>query len=255
MPSTPDTYAIAERFRHFVRVTDVVDGLDAVGRADITLIDSKIRPLWFGMKFWGPAVTMRVLPSNQRMRAITREEAQQQHGIWFREQEQRTGYPRPNLNDHIKDGCVVVTSTGGAMETGYWGSNNAMEMQSKGVQGIVTEGNCRDTDEVIMQKTPVACAGIGRPIIPGRVELVDVQVPVSCGGALVRPGDIVGCDWDGCVVVPHEVAEDVLFFAASIAIQDKKGRRRLYEKLGKPLDETVDWEAAAEYFKDIVGNV
>jgi regulator of RNase E activity RraA len=87
------------------------------------------------------------------------------------------------------------------------------------------------------------------------VELADVQVPVGCGGVLVRPGDIVGCDWDGCIVVPQEVAEDVLFFAASIAIEDKKGRRRLYEKLGKPLDETVDWEATAEYFKDIVGNV
>jgi 4-hydroxy-4-methyl-2-oxoglutarate aldolase len=251
----PDTFALAERFRHFVRVTDVVDGLDAVGRADMTLMDAKIRPLWFGMRFWGPAVTMRVLPANQRMRTVTREEAQQQHGIWFREQEQRVGFVRPSMKEHIKEGCVIVTSTGGAMETGYWGSNNAMEMQAQGVQGIVTEGNCRDTDEVIMQQTPVACAGIGRPIIPGRVELADVQVPVSCGGALVRPGDIVGCDWDGCIVVPQEVAEDVLFFAASIAIQDKKGRRRLYEKLGKPLDETVDWEAAAEYFKDIVGNV
>lgn len=250
-----DTYALAERFRHFVRVTDVVDGLDAVGRADITLMDPQIRPLWFGMRFWGPAVTMRVLPANQRMRTITREEAQEQHGIWFREAEQRMGAPRPRLNDHIKQGCVIVTSTGGAMETGYWGSNNAMDMEAQGAVGIVTEGNCRDTDEVIVQKTPVACKGIGRPIIPGRVELADVQVPVGCGGVLVRPGDIVGCDWDGCIVVPQEVAEDVLFFAASIAIQDKKGRRRLYEKLGKPLDETVDWEATAEYFKDIVGNV
>jgi regulator of RNase E activity RraA len=250
-----DTYALAERFRHFVRVTDVVDGLDAVGRADVTLMDPQIRPLWFGMRFWGPAVTMRVLPANQRMRTITREEAQRQHGIWFGAAEQRLGQPRPRLGDHVKEGCVIVTSTAGAMETGYWGSNNALDMQAQGVAGIVTEGNCRDTDEVIIQKTPVACRGIGRPIIPGRVELADVQVPVGCGGVLVRPGDIVGCDWDGCIVVPHEVAEDVLFFAASIAIQDKKGRRRLYEKLGKPLDETVDWEAAAEYFKDIVGNV
>jgi regulator of RNase E activity RraA len=69
---------------------------------------------------------------------------------------------------------------------------------------------------------------------------------------MVRPGDIVGCDWDGVVVVPIEVAEDVLFFAAKIAIADKKSRRSLYEKLGKALDETVDWEAVAEYFKDIL---
>jgi regulator of RNase E activity RraA len=69
---------------------------------------------------------------------------------------------------------------------------------------------------------------------------------------MVRPGDIIGCDWDGVVVVPIEVAEDVLYFAAIIAIDDKKSRRNLYQKLGKAPDETVDWEAVAEYFKDIL---
>ena len=62
----------------------------------------------------------------------------------------------------------------------------------------------------------------------------------------------MGCDWDGVVVVPLDVAEDVLYFAAKIAISDKKSRRHLYEKLGREPDETVDWEAAAEYFKDIL---
>jgi len=252
----PDTYALAERFRHYLRVTDVTDGLDAVGRADVTLVDPQIRPLWMGMRFWGPAVTMRVVPSNQRMRPITREEALRQHGIWFGEQEQRLGgLTRPRLDEHVTPGCVVVTSTGGARETGYWGSANSMGVQAAGAVGIVTEGNCRDTDEVILQRTPVACRGIGRPIIPGRVELVDVQVPVGCGGVLVRPGDIVGCDWDGCVVVPQEVAEDVLYFAARIAIDDKRSRRKLYERLGKAPDETVDADGALEYFKDIVGSV
>ncbi len=249
-----DPYLLAPRFAKYLRVTDVADGLDAVGRADLTLMDPAIRPLWFGMRFWGPAVTMRVVPANQRLRPITREEALQQHGIWFREREQRLGeFGRSlRLQEHIKPGCVIVTSTNGARETGYWGSNNSMAMQAAGVAGIVTEGQCRDTDEVILQRTPVACRSIGRTIIPGRVELVDLQVPVGCGGVLVRPGDIVGCDWDGVVVVPLEVAEDVLYFAAKIAIEDKKGRRRLYERLGKEPDETVDWESAAEYYKDIL---
>ena len=78
----------------------------------------------------------------------------------------------------------------------------------------------------------MACRGIGRTIIPGRVELMDVDVPVGCGGVLVRPGDIVGCDWDGVMVVPLEVAEDVLCIAARIAVDDKKARRRLYDKPG-----------------------
>ena len=246
--SQPDPDKLAERFRHHLRVTDVTDGLDAVGRADRTLMSAKIRPLWLGMRFWGPAITLQVVPTNRNMPApLPLEDALRQHAIWA-----EMGGWRADLKPHIRPGCVIVTATGGAAECGYWGSNNALRMQAAGAAGIVTDGNCRDTDEVIMQKTPVACAGIGRPIIPGRVELAQVQVPVACGGVLVRPGDIVGCDWDGVVVVPIEVAEDVLAFAARIAVNDKRGRRNLYEELGRQPDETVDYQAAAEYFKDIL---
>lgn len=243
--SGKDPYALAKRFNKFLRVTDVTDGLDAVGRADVTLLDAAIRPLWMGMRFFGPAMTMRVIPTNRRMPVIERKDALKQHAIW-----DQMGGMRAKLNP--KPGCVLVTSTNGARECGYWGSNNSMAMQASGVVGIVTDGYARDTDEIVMQQNPVACRGIGRTIIPGRVELMDVEVPVGCGGVMVRPGDIVGCDWDGVIIVPLEVAEDVLCIAARIAIDDKKARRRLYDKLGRKPDETVDWEAAAEHFKDLL---
>jgi len=245
--ASKDPYALASRFGRFLRVTDVTDGLDALGLADRMIMDPAIRPLWMGMRFWGPAVTMRVLPTNRTMPVIGRKDALRQHAIWG-----EMGGWRANSDAHIKQGCVIVTSTGGARECGWWGSNNSMGMQAAGAVGIVTEGQCRDTDEVIMQKTPVACRGIGRPIIPGRTELEEVQATVSCGGVMVRPGDIVGCDWDGVVVVPIEAAEEALVIAARIAVDDKKGRRKLYDKLGKKPDETVDWEAAAEFFKDLL---
>lgn len=242
---TDKTPTLAERFNHFLRVTDVTDGLDAVGRADLTLLDPAIRPLWMGMRFWGPALTLRVVPTNRRMPVVDRRDALRQHALW----NEMGGM---HAQFEVRPGCVIVTSTNGARECGYWGSNNSLDMQSRGAAGIVTDGYARDTDEIILQKNPVACRGIGRTIIPGRVELMAVDEPVGCGGVLVRPGDIVGCDWDGVVVVPIEVAEDVLCIAARIAVDDKKARRRLYEKLGRKPDETVDWEAAAEYFKDLL---
>ena len=48
-----DPYALAARFNKFLRVTDVTDGLDAVGRADLTLMDPLIRPLVDGHAFLG----------------------------------------------------------------------------------------------------------------------------------------------------------------------------------------------------------
>lgn len=245
--SQADPWTLAQRYAKYLRVTDVTDGLDAVGRAGHCLLDRKIRPLWLGMHFFGPAVTMRVLPTQRPMPIVKREDALRQHAIWG-----EMGGWRASIDSHLRPGCVIVTSTGGAPECGYWGSNNSMDMESRGAVGVVTEGYCRDTEEVIAQKTPVACSEIGRPIIPGRTELHEVQVPISCGGCMVRPGDIIGCDWDGVIVIPLEVAEDVLVIAARISVDDRKSRRRLYEKLGKPVDDSVDWEGASAWFKDLL---
>src|SRR6266542_1222001 len=135
-----DTYALAERFRHYLRVTDVTDGLDAVGRADVTLLDPQIRPLWLGMRFRGPAATLRVVPANQRLTPVGREGALRQHPIWREGRTDRLGeFGRPLGNvDAITPGCVIVTSMGGAKECGYWGSSNSMAMQAAGAVGIVT---------------------------------------------------------------------------------------------------------------------
>jgi 4-hydroxy-4-methyl-2-oxoglutarate aldolase len=238
-----DTYALAKMFKHF-RTTDVTDALDAVGRQDITLMDERIKPLWQGIRFWGPAVTIRALPANVRMPVLSPEDAIRSHGIWFAE------HGRMAVGQAVKPGCVVVTGTAGCPETGIWGSNNALGLIANGAVGLITDGYARDTDELIMQKTPVACRARGRPIIPGRVTFGPANEPIACGGVLVREGDIVGCDGDGCLVVPHEVAEDVVKIAAGILIADAKGRRNLYDKLGMAHDETVDVEGMQEFYKD-----
>jgi regulator of RNase E activity RraA len=60
-----------------------------------------------------------------------------------------------------------------------------------------------------------------------------------CGGVLVRPGDVMVADGDGVIMVPREHADAVAAAARPILESDKAGRRRLYERLGIPLDQTV----------------
>jgi 4-hydroxy-4-methyl-2-oxoglutarate aldolase len=148
----------------------------------------------------------------------------------------------------VQPGSVVVTATAGCPETGIWGSNNALEMVARGAVGVLTDGYARDTDELILQRTPIACRERGRPIIPGRVTFAGVNEPVACGGVLVRPGDIVGCDGDGALVVPAEVAEEVVTIASGILIDDARKRRQLYERQGMPLDETVAVEEMEAFY-------
>jgi len=104
---------------------------------------------------------------------------------------------------------------------------------------VVTSGGARDTDEIIKQKVPVYYRQPGRGIRPGRNEVESVQRPVTIGGVLVRPGDVIVADGDGVVCVPREHAEAVASAARKILESDKAGRRKLYEKLGLPPDKTI----------------
>jgi regulator of RNase E activity RraA len=105
--------------------------------------------------------------------------------------------------------------------------------------GVVTNGNCRDTDEIILEKIPVYSKYQGGGTRPGRIEAGAINRPVTVGGVLVRPGDIVVADGDGVVVVPREHVEKVAEIAWDIAKGDKGGRRKLYEKMGLRPDATV----------------
>ena len=228
----------------YLRVVDVVDAMDGIGYFNIGLMAAEVRPLWEGMRFWGVAFTLRCVPANRPMWKLeSTEDIVNAHGIWF-DEVGNVGY-----GDQIQEGHVIVTDTGGSGEVGFWGSNNSLGMIAKGGVGIVTDGYCRDTDEVILQKTPICARARGRTIIPGRIETVEVQTRIGCGGVQVRPGDMVGCDGDGIVVVPIEIAAEMAVHARAILLADMKGRRRLYEKLGMEPDETVDCEKVEEYYR------
>lgn len=241
---TKDPFELRKLYR-YLRVVDVCDALDGIGYFDLTLMSPEIRPLWLGMQFWGVAYTQRCVPANRPMWKLeTTEEIVDAHGIWFKE-------VPPARTTGLKAGHVIVTDTGGAKEVGFWGSANSMSMIVAGVVGIVTDGYVRDTAELALQKTPVCARARGRTIIPGRIELVEVETRIGCGGVQVRPGDIVGCDDDGVVVVPVEVAEEVAIHARAVLLADMKGRADLYRKLGKAPDETVDYEAVEEYYRGL----
>lgn len=240
-----DPFVLRKLYR-YLRVVDVVDAMDGIGYFNVGLMSNEVRPLWAGMKFWGAALTVRCVPANRPMWPLgTTEEIVSAHGIWFRE------VGNVGFNHLLQPGHVIVTDTGGSGEVGFWGSNNSLGCMAAGAVGIITDGYCRDTAEVALQKTPICARARGRTIIPGRIEVAEVQARVGCGGVQVRPGDLVGCDDDGIVVVPLEVAEEVAVHARAILLADMRGRRKLYERLGMPLDGTVDHEAVEAYYETI----
>lgn len=79
----------------------------------------------------------------------------------------------------------------------------------KKVAGIVLDGPIRDIDEIGHWDFPVYCTGTtpGGPYKEGPGE---INVPISCGGVSVNPGDIILADPDGVIVIPRNDAAVVL---------------------------------------------
>jgi regulator of RNase E activity RraA len=215
-----------------LRVTDVVDGLDWVGIRDVTHVDPAIRPLWRPVRAVGIALTVRWVRTQRPVPDKTGEEYTAYVRHWYREIGK---YPFGAL---VEPGSFLMVDAAGT-DVGIFGSNNVLDYANRGAVGICTDGGCRDTDEVILQRNPVWCRHISRTMVQGRVEFHSMQEEVTVGGARVRPGDVIVADGDGVVVVPLEAAADVATYAHQELGADKKGRRRLYEAGGRPLDETV----------------
>ncbi|HBY61156.1 MAG TPA: dimethylmenaquinone methyltransferase [Solibacterales bacterium] len=222
-----------------LRVADVSDGMDMAGLPGTGLMDPAIHPLWRddtdAMRhiIRGIAVTVRYVPTNRRIPKLTMEEFPKWEGQWYNQISPEPFVPL------LRPGSVVVIDGNEDGDTGSIGSNNILGWKQKGAAGVITTGGARDTDEIILQKVPLYFRKPGRGIRPGRNEVESVNRPITVGGALVRPGDVVVADGDGVIVVPREHAEEVARAARKILDGDKAGRRRLYEQLGIPADRTV----------------
>lgn len=222
-----------------LRVADVVDGLDVVGLQDVTVLDAAIHPLWrdekeFTHRIVGIALTLRVMPVQERApNHASHAEFSKWEGAWYRSR------MASDFAQWISPGIIVVIDASRTKDAGFCGSNNALDWYSRGMRGIVMDGGCRDSDENILQRIPIYQRGSTRGIVPGRVQLESYNQPVTAGGALVIPGDIVVADTEGVVVVPRAKAEAVAAAARKILEEDKAGRRRLYEKTGRKPDFTI----------------
>lgn len=225
-----------------LRVTDVCDGMDAIGLQDIGLMDADIKPLWrdsedFKHKIIGFAITVRHVPTDVRVgqNSFPDYEAYKK---WKSEQYGRA--PDSAWKAVAKPGDIAVIDANGVGDIGFIGSNNSLSYAQVGVVGVVTNGTARDTDEIIKTaRIPVYCKRIGRGIRPGRLITESFNFPINCGGVLVFPGDLVVADGDGVIVVPREHAVEVAKIAIEINEGDQRSRAERYQDLGMKPDESV----------------
>ena len=236
--SQAENEAMVAKFKD-LRVTDVVDGLDVVGLQDVTVMDAGIKQLWrdeknFTHRIYGVAVTLRLMPPQERAPIFpTHEEFAKWESAWY-----KTRNPN-DFTRQLQPDTILVIDASRTRDVGFCGSNNALGWFTRGMRGIVIDGGCRDSDEVILERIPVYQRGSTRGIDPGRILTESYNLPVNVGGVLVMPGDMIVADTEGVVVVPRAKAEAVAAAARKIQDGDKVGRRKLYDKLKMAPDFTV----------------
>jgi regulator of RNase E activity RraA len=161
-------------------------------------LDAGIRPLYpFSGRIAGPAVTVSVPQGAFNV-------------IKFAMQQTRAG-------------DVLVINASRITSFAVWGGNVSKGMQRRGVAGVVIDGAARDPDEAQAVAFPIFARSqaTGTPLLDGPGE---VNVPIACGGVVVRPGDIIVADVNGVVAIPQEAAEWVLQQVADLKARHAKAQ-------------------------------
>ena len=111
--------------------------------------------------------------------------------------------------DMAKPGDIIVVDGQGGIERSLCGEIMFSHAMSRGIGGFLVDGSIRDTDALKKLPFPVFARGV-TPNGPYKNGPGEINVPVSIGGQVVFPGDIILGDSDGVVVIRAEDAEDML---------------------------------------------
>jgi 4-hydroxy-4-methyl-2-oxoglutarate aldolase len=179
---------------HVIRTVDrpdksIVDSFAAIAPATaheamgrIGAMDYRIKPIYSGMTVCGPAITVQCHPGDNIMLHKAMAIAQ--------------------------PGDVIVATTGRG-DMGAWGEVMSTCAFARGIAGLVSDGMVRDGLAIKKLGFSIFSRGL---CMKGTVKetIGLINHPLSCGGVIVNPGDIILGDDDGVVVIPRAAATSEL---------------------------------------------
>lgn len=184
----PSSDPVIEGFRT-TEVASVADAYEQLYDGERNYMSHDMRPL-SPTKFAGPAVT-----------------------VFLKKEEHKEGSPatKPMLDaiDKAPAGSVYVIVVQDGLDIAGIGGLMVTGMRARGLAGAIVDGGVRDTPQIRKIQFPV----FARSIVPSTSVnhyRASVNIPVTCAGVRVSPGDIITADEDGVAVVPQARAQAVL---------------------------------------------
>lgn len=148
-------------------------------------------------------------------------------------------------------GAIIVVDRGTEDTFACIGDQVALMLLHREIGGLVVDGPA--TDRLGLQKLgfPVFCTGFSPVTTLCTGTNGEVDIPIQCGGAVVRPGDIVFGDGDGVIIVPEDY-EHLLAIAEKMTANERERARRVAEE-GYRYTMREDWDVAAFFESDTTG--
>jgi 4-hydroxy-4-methyl-2-oxoglutarate aldolase len=129
---------------------------------------------------------------------------------------------RVRMLDEMKEDAFVVWDTSRDEKATLWGGVMTATAKGKKLKAACIDGGIRDTHQILEADFPVFYEYRISNGSLGRCLITHYQIPIKIGDVTIKPGDIVLGDIDGVLVVPRDIAFDVLVRAEEIKKNEEK---------------------------------
>jgi regulator of RNase E activity RraA len=171
------------------------DALDELG-LPLVVGSETLCPRVPGAQLVGQVLTMRYLAERRSSSGLTDPDATSRLG-------HRVAHSQCQRGDVVVIESPVTTAS-------VFGGIAALDASRHGLSGVVVDGAIRDVDEIIARGLPTWSRAVTPRTGKFRLEAVQINAPISCGGCQVLPGDLVLADDNGVCFIPVEVAEQTI---------------------------------------------
>ena len=129
---------------------------------------------------------------------------------------------RTHMLDKMHENAFVIWDTSHDEKATSWGGVMTATAKGKKIKAACIDGGIRDTHQILEADFPVFYKYRSSNGSLGRCLITHYQIPIEIGNVFIKPGDVVIGDADGVLVVPRDVAYDVLVRAEEIRENEKK---------------------------------
>lgn len=129
---------------------------------------------------------------------------------------------RVQMLDRMMEDDFVIWDTSRDQDATLWGGVMTATAKGKGLKAACIDGGIRDTHQILAADFPVFYEYRISNGSLGRCLITHYQIPIRIGNVIIKPGDVAVGDVDGVVIVPREIAYDVLIRAEEIKSNEKQ---------------------------------